>query len=192
MMNTIRRTATLSIAIAVLAVPSLAQSGRARRATPPPAPPPAAVPEQPSEPPRSQPVPVTAKFNVKYAGGTLAFEQDAKLTLIIKDGTIRFETKAAHHEVPAETVSEMSYGQNVRTRTAEAVGVGVLVPGIGGIIGNSKSTAHYVEILWEGSVLGGIAVRVDKDDYRGLIAALEGATGLKVKIEAAPLIKDIP
>lgn len=191
-MNTIRRTVALTIAVAALAAPSLAQSGRARRAAPPPPPPPAEAPEPPAEPPRSQPVPVTAKFNLKYAGGTLAFEQDAKLTLVIKDGTLRFETKAAHHEVQAELVTEMSYGQNVRTRTAEAVGVGVLVPGIGGIIGNSKSTAHYVEILWEGAVLGGIAVRVDKDDYRGLIAALEGATGLKVKIEAAPMIKDIP
>jgi hypothetical protein len=89
-------------------------------------------------------------------------------------------------------VTEMSYGQNVRTRTAEAVGVGVVVPGLGGIIGNSKSTAHYIEILWEGSVLGGVALRVDKNDYRGLIAALEGATGLRVRVEAAPMIKDIP
>jgi hypothetical protein len=191
-MTTFRRTVALAIAVAAIATTSLAQSGRARRATPPPEPPPVAQPEAPSAPPRSQPIPVTAKFDLKYAGGTLAFERDAKLTLVIKDGTLRFESKSAHHEVQAEMVTEMSYGQNVRTRTAEAVGVGVVVPGLGGIIGNSKSTAHYVEILWEGAVLGGVAVRVDKDDYRGLIAALEGATGLKVKIEAAPLIKDIP
>ena len=181
-----------ALAVSVCAAPGAAQSGRARRSTPPPEPPAAQPPAEPAPPARSQPVPVNARFTTKYAGGTLAFERDAKLTLTIKDGTLRFETKSAHHEVQAETVTEMSYGQNVRTRTAEAVGVGVVVPGLGGIIGNSKSTAHYIEILWEGSVLGGVALRVDKDDYRGLIAALEGATGLRVRVEAAPMIKDIP
>jgi len=29
-------------------------------------------------------------------------------------------------------------------------------------------------------------LRVDKGDYRGLIAALEGSTGVKVEIEAQP------
>ena len=180
-----------SLAAALVSLPALAQSGRARRATPPP-PPPAAPPAEPGAPVRSQPVPVTARFDVRYAGGSLAFEQDARMVLVIKDGTLRFETKQAHHEVPAANVTEMSYGQSVRTRTAEAVGVGVVVPGIGGIIGKSKSTKHFVEILWEGSTLGGVALQVDKDDYRGLIAALEGATGLAVRIEAAPMIKDIP
>ena len=70
--------------------------------------------------------------------------------------------------------------------------MGVVVPGVGGLINKTKSTAHYVEIVWQGSTLGGIALRVDKNDYRGLIAALEGATGLKVRIENAPMIKDIP
>ena len=86
----------------------------------------------------------------------------------------------------------MSYGQNVRQRTAEAIGVGTVVPGLGGIIGNSKSTAHYIEIVWDIPPSGGVALRVDKDDYRGLIAALEGATGLQVRMEPAQPIKDFP
>jgi hypothetical protein len=191
-MITIRQILPALLAVAALAGAGLAQSGRARRVAPPPEPPPAAPAEAPAAPARSQPVPVTATFEARYAGGSLAFERDAKVKLTIKDGKLRFESKSAHHEVGADAVTEMSYGQNVRQRTAEAVGVGVVVPGLGGLINKSKETTHYVEILWQGSTLGGIALRVDKDDYRGLIAALEGATGLAVRIENAPMIKDIP
>ncbi len=193
-MNTRQQLFVAAVCIVSIAVAAAAQSGRAR-----PAPPPsgadagtAADASAPAaDPPakkveRSAPVSVNAHYDTKYAGGTVAFEKDAKTKVTIKDGVISFTTKNAKYEVPAEKVTEMSYGQNVRQRLAEGVGVGVLVPGLGGIIGRSKSTAHYIEILWDVPPNGGVALRVDKGDYRGLIAALEGATGVKVDIEAQP------
>jgi hypothetical protein len=180
--------AFLLVTSAVTASP---QSGRARRVAPPPEPP-VAKPDAPAGPQRNAPVPVEAKFDTKYAGGSLGFERDAKVTITIKDGTIGIATKNTHYEVAAEKITDMSYGTNVRQRTAEAIGVGTVVPGLGGIIGNSKSTAHYIEITWDVPPSGGVALRVDKDDYRGLIAALEGATGLQVRMEPAQPVKDFP
>lgn len=181
------------VLVAVVVSPlAAAQSGRARKVTPAAPPPEQPKEEQPAAPPRAQPVAVNAKFNTKYAGGSLAIERDAKLTLTIRDGMLDFKTKNADFSIEAEKVTDVSYGTSVRERTAEGVGVGVVVPGLGGLIGKSKSTAHYIEIVWDGPPSAGVALRVDKDDYRGVIAALEGATGLKVRFEPAPLVRDWP
>lgn len=183
----------LALAVLALAVaPAAAQSGRVKRPAAQPAPPAAPAPEEtPAEPARLAPVPVEASFTVQYSGGSLGFGRDEKITLAIKDGSLSLSNKKAQFSVHADRVTEMSYGQSVRNRTAEAAGVSVIVPGVGGLINKTKSTAHYVEVLWAGSPSGGVAIRVDKDDYRGLIAALEGATGLKVKMDPAPPYRDI-
>lgn len=174
-----------------------AQSGRNRRpvATPPPAasaPPAAAKPAEPLPAPRSAPVPYVASFKVKYAGGSLGLEDGAQVLVDIRDGKLNITGGKLNVTVEGDRVTDVSYGQRVRKRTAEAVGASVIIPGIGGIIGDSKSTAHYIEIVWGGAPIGGFAMRVDKNDYRKLIDALEATTGLKVRLEPEPVIRDIP
>ncbi len=182
--------------VAMILIPvagvTFAQSGRARRAAPPPPPP---APKPVEEPPpvvRGTPIPVDAKFDTKYAGGSISFNRDEKVTIRIKGETITLVTKSATYDIPAIRVMGVSYGQEVRKRTAEGIAGGAAIPGLGGIIGNTKSTAHYIEIVWDLPPSGGVALRVDKNDYRGLIAALEGATGLKVDRELQAPIDDFP
>jgi hypothetical protein len=44
----------------------------------------------------------------------------------------------------------------------------------------AKPKKHYVGLIWAtGDVKGGFAVQADKNDYRGLLVALEGLTGKK-------------
>jgi hypothetical protein len=44
----------------------------------------------------------------------------------------------------------------------------------------SKSKKHFVGLTWDdGGKKGGIAFQADKNDYRGLLAGLEGITGKK-------------
>ena len=44
----------------------------------------------------------------------------------------------------------------------------------------SKSKKHFVGLTWaDGDKKGGLAVQCDKNDYRGILAALEGVTGKK-------------
>ncbi|HQR37951.1 MAG TPA: hypothetical protein PLF26_06065 [Blastocatellia bacterium] len=189
-----RVVATMVFLVVLGAVASAAQSGRVRRVNPPPAAP-AATPApaaDPAEPVRAAPRAVTAKFDTKYAGGSLGYDYDEKVVVAIKDGIVTFSTKTDHVEVEAVRINDVSYGQRIRQRTAEAVGVGSVIPGLGGIIGNTKSTAHYIEIVWGAAPAQGVALRVDKGDYENLINAIEAATGLTVRREAAPAIKDIP
>jgi hypothetical protein len=44
----------------------------------------------------------------------------------------------------------------------------------------TKSKKHFVGLTWDdGGKKGGLAFQADKNDYRGLLAGLEGITGKK-------------
>ncbi|MGI9071353.1 MAG: hypothetical protein ACR2JB_08565 [Bryobacteraceae bacterium] len=44
----------------------------------------------------------------------------------------------------------------------------------------TKSKKHFIGLTWDdGSNKGGAAFQADKSDYRGVLAGLEGITGIK-------------
>jgi len=44
----------------------------------------------------------------------------------------------------------------------------------------SQSKKHYIGLLWpDGDKKGGLALQCDKNDYRGILAGLEGVSGKK-------------
>jgi hypothetical protein len=82
--------------------------------------------------------------------------------------------------IPAASVTEISYGQDVHRRVGAAIGVAVISFGLGALLALSKSKKHFVGVTWDnGGQKGGIAFQADKNDYRGLLAGLEGITGKK-------------
>ena len=82
--------------------------------------------------------------------------------------------------IPASAVTEISYGQDVHRRVGAAIGVAVVSFGIGALLALSKSKKHFVGLTWDnGEQKGGLAFQADKNDYRGLLAGLEGITGKK-------------
>ncbi|MGA3011776.1 MAG: hypothetical protein ABSD72_16075, partial [Terracidiphilus sp.] len=82
--------------------------------------------------------------------------------------------------IPAAAVTEISYGQDVHRRVGAAVGVAIVSFGIGALLVLAKSKKHFVGLTWDdGGKKGGFAFQADKNDYRGLLAGLEGVTGKK-------------
>ncbi len=82
--------------------------------------------------------------------------------------------------IPAASVTEISYGQDVHRRVGAAIGVAVVSFGLGALLALSKSKKHFVGVTWDNAgQKGGIAFQADKNDYRGLLAGLEGITGKK-------------
>ncbi|HET7893338.1 MAG TPA: hypothetical protein VFL34_17550, partial [Candidatus Sulfotelmatobacter sp.] len=82
--------------------------------------------------------------------------------------------------IPAGAVTEISYGQDVHRRVGAAVGLAVVSLGVGALMALSKSKKHYVGLTWaDGDKKGGLAMQCDKNDYRGVLAGLEGVTGKK-------------
>ncbi len=44
----------------------------------------------------------------------------------------------------------------------------------------TKSKKHFIGLTWDnGGSKGGVAFQADKNDYRGVLAGLEGITGRK-------------
>ena len=82
--------------------------------------------------------------------------------------------------IPASAISEISYGQDVHRRVGTAVAVGIVSFGIGALTALSKSKKHFVGLTWaNGDEKGGLAMQCDKNEYRGILAALEGLSGKK-------------
>jgi len=121
-------------------------------------------------------------YKIKYDGGSLSTAKaGSDLKLYIEQNQIRFvDGKNPVVTVPASAVTEISYGQDVHRRVGTAVAVGVFTLGIGALTALSKSKKHFVGLTWaDGDKKGGLAMQCDKNDYRGILAGLEGITGKK-------------
>ena len=132
-------------------------------------------------------------YKVQYDGGSVAGVKTGKeLKMYIEGNQIRFtEGKNALMNIPSSAVTEISYGQDVHRRVGTAVGLAVVSFGIGALVALSKSKKHYVGLTWaDGDKKGGFAMQCDKNEYRGILAALEGVTGKKAVDSEAMNVKN--
>ena len=121
-------------------------------------------------------------YKVTYDGGSLTdVKTGSGLKVYIDSTSIRFvKDKTDVLTIPASAITEISYGQDVHRRVGTAIAVGVFTLGLGALTALSKSKKHYVGLTWaNGDQKGGLAMQCDKNDYRGVLAGLEGVTGKK-------------
>jgi uncharacterized protein YidB (DUF937 family) len=72
-----------------------------------------------------------------------------------------------------------------------AIGIGVVTLGIGVLMALTKSKKHFIGLTWaNGDQKGGFAMQCDKNDYRGVLAGLEGITGKKAVDSEALTVKN--
>lgn len=139
----------------------------------------------------SVPVVATSQGNVykvRYNGGSIATQVkpddwDNKLTvasdqitLALKDGqTIT---------VPPGHVTSISYGQEAHRRVGTAVALAVFSLGIGALSALHKTKLHYIGINYDDSngKKQGVLLQGDKSNFRAIIVALQGVTGLPVSV----------
>jgi hypothetical protein len=132
-------------------------------------------------------------FRVTYDGGTVSdLKAGTGLRLLIDGNQIRLvKGKSDVATIPASAVTEISYGQDVHRRVGTAVAVGVFTLGLGALTALSKSKKHFIGLTWAvGQSKGGFAMQCDKNDYRGLLAGLEGITGKKAVDSEAMTVKN--
>ena len=132
-------------------------------------------------------------YKVTYDGGSLSdTKAGSGLKLVINPTTIVFQQdKTEVVTIPASAVTEISYGQDVHRRVGAAIGLAVVSLGIGALMALTKSKKHYVGLTWaDGDKKGGLAIQCDKNEYRGILAALEGVTGKKAINSDAMTVKN--
>jgi hypothetical protein len=121
-------------------------------------------------------------YKVVYDGGSLAdIKTGASMKLVLGEKDIQFSHDGKQLiAIPAAAVKEISYGQDVHRRIGAAIGLAIVSFGIGGLMALTKSKKHFVGLTWQdGDKKGGFAMQCDKNDYRGVLAGLEGITGKK-------------
>ena len=132
-------------------------------------------------------------FKVAYDGGSLSnVKTGAKLSLMVDSTSIRImDGKTEVANLPSSSITEISYGQDVHRRIGAAIGLAVVSLGIGALMALTKSKKHFVGLTWAtGDKKGGFAMQCDKNDYRGVLAALEGVTGKKAVNSDAMTVKN--
>lgn len=132
-------------------------------------------------------------YKVTYDGGSIA---DAKagngMKLFIDSSQVRLvRDKGEVIAIPASAITEISYGQDVHRRVGAAIGLAFVSLGIGALMALTKSKKHFVGLTWvDGDKKGGFAMQCDKNDYRGVLAGLEGVTGKKAVNSDAMTVKN--
>ena len=132
-------------------------------------------------------------YKVTYDGGSLQ-DKKAGTDLKLKISQEKINFARDNNEVvniPTSAVTEISYGQDVHRRVGAAIGIALVSFGIGALMALTKSKKHYVGLTSaDGDKKGGLAIQCDKNEYRGILAALEGVTGKKAVNSDAMTVKN--
>jgi len=132
-------------------------------------------------------------YKVTYDGGSLPdIKSGTGMKLYIEANQLRLvKDKTDVITIPATSITEISYGQDVHRRIGAAIGLAVISLGIGALMALTKSKKHYVGLTWvDGDKKGGFAMQCDKSDYRGVLAGLEGISGKKAVDSEAMTVKN--
>lgn len=132
-------------------------------------------------------------YKVAYDGGSIPdIKAGTDAKLFIESNQIRLvRDKKDIVAIPSSSVTEISYGQDVHRRVGAAIGLAVVSFGIGALMALTKSKKHYIGLTWvNGDQKGGFAMQCDKNDYRGVLAGLEGITGKKAVDSDALTVKN--
>jgi hypothetical protein len=134
----------------------------------------------------------SAGYKVAYDGGSIPQKAGTPVYLYIEAAQIRLAQKSTVlATIPAASVTEISYGQDVHRRVGAAIGLAVVTLGLGALMALTKSKKHFVGITWaDGQKKGGFVMQCDKNDYRGILLGLEGVTGKKAVDSDAMTVKN--
>ena len=132
-------------------------------------------------------------YKIGYDGGSIQGQKAGTAMRLVLDGSniriLKDKTEVA--VIPAAAITEISYGQDVHRRVGAAIGVAIFSLGIGALLALSKSKKHFIGLTWDDAgKKGGFAFQADKNDYRGLLAGLEGVTGKKAVDSDAMTVKN--
>jgi hypothetical protein len=132
-------------------------------------------------------------YKVAYDGGSIPdIKAGTDAKLYFDSNQIRLvKDKKDVVAIPVSAVTEISYGQDVHRRVGAAIGLAVVSFGIGALMALTKSKKHFIGLTWaNGDQKGGFAMQCDKNDYRGVLAGLEGITGKKAVDSTALTVKN--
>jgi hypothetical protein len=125
---------------------------------------------------------------VRYNGGSVDSKVDPKdwnnhltvtsdiITLALKDGK--------KVDIPPKSVTSLSYGQEAHRRVGTMIALAILVAPVALFGLFHKTRLHYIGIQYStpDGKTAGILLQGDKDNYRAILVALQGVSGVPVAV----------
>lgn len=125
---------------------------------------------------------------VRYNGGSISTkvkpdDWNNKLTVTSEAITLGLNDGQTI-SIPPKEVTSISYGQEAHRRVGTAILIGVFSLGIGALSALHKTKLHYIGINYDDpdGKKQGLLLQGDKGNFRAMIVALQGVTGLPVSV----------
>jgi hypothetical protein len=125
---------------------------------------------------------------VRYNGGSISTDVkpdnwDNKLT-VSADSIILVLNDGKSLTIPPKQVTSLSYGQEAHRRVGTAVGLAVISLGVGALFALHKTKLHFIGVNYKDTdgKDQGILLQGDKNNFRAIIVALQGVTGVPVSV----------
>ena len=125
---------------------------------------------------------------VRYNGGTLQTKVDPKdwdNHLTVTSDLITFKLKDGQQiEIPANSVTALSYGQEAHRRVGTMVALGILITPLALFGLFHKTRLHFIGIEYKTAdgKGAGLLLQGDKENYRAILTALESSTGAPLSV----------
>ena len=129
---------------------------------------------------------------VRYNGGSVASKVDPKdwdNKLTVNSDVIVLELKGPKKswdklEIPAKSVTALSYGQEAHRRVGTMIALAVLVAPVALFGLFHKTRLHYISIQYTtpDGKSGGVLLQGDKSNYRAMLVALQGVANVPVSV----------
>jgi hypothetical protein len=125
---------------------------------------------------------------VRYNGGSVSTtvkpdEWGNKLSITSDEIKLQLKDGQTVSVLPKQ-VTSISYGQEAHRRVGTAIGLAVFSLGIGALSALHKTKLHYIGVNYNDGdgKKQGLLLQGDKDDFRAIIVALQGVTGLPISV----------
>lgn len=125
---------------------------------------------------------------VRYNGGSVDSKVDPKdwhNKLTITSDMITMEFKDGKTlQIPPKTVTSLSYGQEAHRRVGTMIALAILVAPVALFGLFHKTRLHYIGVQYTtpDNKSAGILLQGDKDNYRAILVALQGVSGVPVAV----------
>ena len=118
---------------------------------------------------------ISSKVKPDEWGNKLDVTSDA-ISLTLKDGQ--------SISIVPRNVTSLSYGQEAHRNVGTAIGLAVFSLGIGALSALHKTKLHYIGINFtdENGKKQGVLLQGDKGNFRAILVALQGVTGVPVSV----------
>lgn len=107
--------------------------------------------------------------------------------LTVAPDTISLDLKGkpkTHFEIPPKSITSLSYGQEAHRRVGTMIALAVLLTPLAlfGLL--HKTRLHFIGVQYKlaDGTTGGILLQGDKDNYRAMLVAIQGVSGVPVSV----------